>query len=729
VGDKFLRWFAINPESSVQVEAALRNSERRFRALIEHSSDCIALVDANNNILYLSPAVAAIEGYQPEDLIGRNSTERTHPDDLPVIAKILAALLAHPGEPFPVLWRSRHRKGHWIWLEGVATNLLDDAAVGAIVTNYRDVTERQTAHRILRESEERLRVLNDLSEATRSVATTEEIMPVVLRVLGQHLRASRCAYADVDPDGDGFTIPHDYTNGSASVVGHHRLSRFGPRIMAQLRAGQTLVVRDVDAERAPEDGGDAFNALSAKALICCSLVRKGEFRAMMAVSQSTPRDWTAAEITVVQAVVERCWAAIEGRVAAERLRLSEQHLRTVIETTPECVALLSPEGKLLETNAAGLAMKEAEGLEQVIGLGIDKLVAPEDLARVVAFHDAVCRGQGGRLTYDIVGLRGTRRTVETISAPLKGADGRLQHLAIARDVTQTRQLEEQLRQAQKMEAIGQLAGGIAHDFNNLLTIVIGYCDILGEKKILPAADQELLDEVRKAGERAAALTRQLLAFSRKQVLEPRVLSLNAIVADMDRMLRRLIGEDIVLMSSLESALLPVKVDAGQIEQVIVNLAVNARDAMPSGGRLIVETANVELTEAECQPHPGRSPGRYAAVAVTDTGTGMTAPVMSRIFEPWSRAADFSMSGPKSAQARRSPCTCPPPTDWSSTPANRPRPRTCAVPKRCCSSRTNTSCGSCCGARSKATVTKFSRRRTVRPRSPARTGTGARSMPS
>jgi two-component system, cell cycle sensor histidine kinase and response regulator CckA len=617
-----------------QVEAALHNSERRFRALIEHSSDSIALIDANNTILYLSPAVAAVEGYEPEELIGRNGTENTHPDDLPFVAKAVENLIAHPGEPIPVLWRRRHKKGHWVWLEGVATNLLTDPAVGAIVTNYRDVTERLTSDRVLRESEERLRVLNDLSEATRAVAKPEEIMPVALRVLGQHLRVSRCIYADVDADGNGFTIPHDYTDGCASIVGHHGFTEFGRHSLGALRAGQRLVVRDVGAEIAPEQGGDTYDGMSIKATICCSLVRNGNLRAFMAVHQATPRNWTDAEIALVQSVAERCWAAIEGRAAAERLRLNEHHLRTVIDTTPECVTIMSAEGKILDTNAAGIAMKEADGRDQVIGLDIQKVVAPEDRARVALFHEAVCRGEGGHLTYDLVGLKGTRRTVETISAPLKGADGRLQHLAISRDVTQTRRLEEQLRHAQKMEAIGQLAGGIAHDFNNLLTIVIGYCDILGEKKVLSPPDQELLDEVRKSGERAAALTRQLLAFSRKQVLEPRVLSLNAIVADMDRMLRRLIGEDIVLTSSFDSALWPVKVDAGQIEQVIVNLAVNARDAMVHGGRLIIETANVDLGAEECADHPARAPGRYVAVAMTDTGSGMTAEVMSHIFEPF-----------------------------------------------------------------------------------------------
>ena len=203
-----------------------------------------------------------------------------------------------------------------------------------------------------------------------------------------------------------------------------------------------------------------------------------------------------------------------------------------------------------------------------------------------------------------------------------------------RDVTEQRHLEEQFRQSQKMEAVGQLAGGIAHDFNNLLTAILGNTQLLLRE--LPPGDSMHgdVEEIRKASERAASLTRQLLAYSRRQMLQPEVLDLNVVMAEMDKMLRRLIGEHIDLVAVFAPDLGRVRADPNQIEQVIVNLAVNARDAMPDGGKLTIATANVDLDETFAQAHLGSVPGSYAMLAVTDTGVGMDATVRAHLFEPF-----------------------------------------------------------------------------------------------
>jgi signal transduction histidine kinase/CheY-like chemotaxis protein len=219
---------------------------------------------------------------------------------------------------------------------------------------------------------------------------------------------------------------------------------------------------------------------------------------------------------------------------------------------------------------------------------------------------------------------------------------------VCRDITErkkaedeTRRLQAQLTQSQKMEAVGRLAGGVAHDFNNLLTVINGHAHLLLGTAGLPADAREGLELISEAGESAAALTRQLLAFSRKQMLQPKLLDLNALVGNMNRMLTRVIGEDVKLKTRLGEGLWRVRIDPGQVEQVIMNLVVNSRDAMPEGGAVTIETGNVVLDEAYARSHPDAQPGQYVMLAVSDSGAGMDAETQKRIFEPF-----FSTKGPR-----------------------------------------------------------------------------------
>jgi PAS domain S-box-containing protein len=282
--------------------------------------------------------------------------------------------------------------------------------------------------------------------------------------------------------------------------------------------------------------------------------------------------------------------------------------------------------------------------DEVLGMGppYEKIVpmtfwaeAEPLLARIKA-GDMAAHSVNQNLTKD-----GRTITCEWFNTPLLDEGGRFTGLlCLAQDLTARLLLEEQFRQAQKMDAFGQLAGGVAHDFNNLLTIINGYSDIVLDS--LPPGDpnRELLAEVHKAGERSAGLTRQLLAFSRQQVLALRVLDLNVVVGDTASMLRRVIGEDVKLSTTTANGLWPVKADPGQVEQILLNLAVNARDAMPTGGKLTIETCNVELDETYLASHPDARAGSHVLLAVSDTGCGMSAAVRAKIFEPF-----FTTKGP------------------------------------------------------------------------------------
>jgi PAS domain S-box-containing protein len=303
---------------------------------------------------------------------------------------------------------------------------------------------------------------------------------------------------------------------------------------------------------------------------------------------------------------------------------------------------LDTEGRITQVNRTELAMLGYTA-EEMIGQPIWKFNVEEEESRqtlTAKLSGSMQTGKPFERTYKR--KDGTILQVLIDDSVIRDAEGRVTGIhAIIQDITERKRteeemakLQEELRQSQKMEAIGRLAGGIAHDFNNLLTVIRGYSQlsIIELKEGDPLKGN--IEEIQKASQRAVDLTRQLLAFSRRQILDFKVLDLNMLLQDLDKMLRRILGEDIELIYRLAEDLGKVKTDPGQFEQVILNLAVNARDAMPSGGKLIIETANVELDETYARTHIGATPGHYVMVSVSDTGYGMSPGVKEHIFEPF-----------------------------------------------------------------------------------------------
>jgi PAS domain S-box-containing protein len=321
----------------------------------------------------------------------------------------------------------------------------------------------------------------------------------------------------------------------------------------------------------------------------------------------------------------------EQKEAEHALVESHGLLNAVVEGTAEAVFVKDLHGRYLMINSAG-ARVLGRAVEDVIGKHDRELFSPDTVEQVLA-NDRLVLETGRSQMFEETGTAGgVTRTYLTTKDVYRDSQGKaIGLIGVARDVTDFKRLEEQLRQAQKMEAVGRLAGGIAHDFNNLLTVILGYSEVvLGS---LAPADpaREFVRQIVEAGQRAAALTGQLLAFGRKQLLRPEILNLNDVVGRIEEMLCRLIGEDIRLVTALEPGLWPVKADRGQLEQVVVNLAVNARDAMPRGGWLTLSTSNVLLDD---QAPPELPPGPYVRLAVQDTGCGIPAEVLPRIFEPF-----------------------------------------------------------------------------------------------
>jgi two-component system, cell cycle sensor histidine kinase and response regulator CckA len=327
----------------------------------------------------------------------------------------------------------------------------------------------------------------------------------------------------------------------------------------------------------------------------------------------------------------------DQRRAAEQLRASEEKYRGIFDNAVEGIFQTTPDGRIVTANPSLARMLGYADAQELIGAVVDVsrqlYVDPDrrvEFSRLLEDHGVV-----SGFECEIRRKDGTHGWASLSTRVVKDADGRvLFYEGTAEEITERKRLEEQVRQAQKMEAIGQLAGGVAHDFNNLLTVINGFSALAFDELPADRPVRELLREIHNAGERAAVLTRQLLAFSRKQHLQPRATDLNVIVDELGRMLRRLIGDDIELSVVLYPALATVKVDPGQFEQVVMNLAVNARDAMPSGGSLGIRTRNVRIGHADAQALPDVPPGPYAELSVSDTGHGMTDEVKAHIFEPF-----------------------------------------------------------------------------------------------
>ena len=353
---------------------------------------------------------------------------------------------------------------------------------------------------------------------------------------------------------------------------------------------------------------------------------------------------------VLKEQLGRLGTAVRSALEAQRLRVERRRAekdiarlnveleealawqRHIFEGSRDAVFVSDEQARFVAVNGAATELT-GYSREDLLGMGIPDLHEEPDLAAYRTFHQRILEGEQILSEAPIRKKDGSKVAVEFNNRLVTIGGRRFMHTA-GRDVTKRKQLEAQLVQAQKMEAVGRLAGGVAHDFNNLLTVIQGYAELLHTSLANDPERRESVFEIVRAAERAAALTRQLLAFSRRQVLEMRVLDLGTVVADTEKMLRRLIGEDVEVVVVKPATLGRVKADPGQIEQVLVNLAVNSRDAMPGGGRLTLELADATLDAAFATSHDSIPPGRYVVVSVRDTGGGMDAETLGHIFEPF-----------------------------------------------------------------------------------------------
>ena len=459
--------------------------------------------------------------------------------------------------------------------------------------------------RVRRAEEDRQRLRAERDEALARLQTQNERMPLARITFDAEFHIT-----DWNPAAEGiFGFRKEEVLGREPldlIISREVLARVGEERMRRLRTGD-MAVHGVNAN-VTKDG----RTITCEWFNTPLLDADGRFTGLLCLAQD-----------------------VTERVAAqETLRLRDRAIQAVTQGILITDAS-RPDDPILYASP-GFERLTGYAAPEIVGRNCRFLQCPEtDPATVAQVRQAIREGRP--CAVEILNHRkdGTHFWNALSISPIMDAEGRVTHfVGVQADITERRRLEAQYLQSQKMEAVGRLAGGVAHDFNNLLTVIQGYGAMLLGSLGPDNPSHELVGEMTRAGERAAALTRQLLAFSRQSVLAPRVLDLNAVVLDLEKMLRRVIGEDIDLAANLGPALGRVKADLGQIEQVLMNLAVNARDAMPTGGKLTIETRNIEVDEDGARRHTGLRPGRYILLAVGDTGHGMTPEVQARIFEPF-----------------------------------------------------------------------------------------------
>lgn len=481
----------------------------------------------------------------------------------------------------------------------------------------------------------KLDFLYRLGDETRYLSEPEDIMETVAALLGRFLSASRCAYADVEADGNRFTIYRDYTDGCPSSAGSYALNDFGEEAVRLLQSGETLIISDVDSQLTAEGGGDTFRSIGIQAIICCSLVKNGNLVAMMAVHQIESRQWTDDEVALIREVVERCWSTIE-RARAQKIALrTEKRLEDFFELAPDALVLIDSEGLIQLVNKRFSKMFEIAIGDAIGKLAVDLLpaVVIESIAGTET-QQTINSGNVDQLISqaEIENSSGKKFHVEISRNPIRTGDSDFQGLSI-RDVSERKRLEAELQQAQKVETLGMLAGGIAHDFNNLLTVIIGTAQLPLRKNQSDFQYRKELETIRDAGSKAAELTQQLLAFSRQQVLQPTVIDLNDALLDTRDIIARLIGENIAVRFELKEEMGGVNLDRSQIGQVLMNLAANARDAMQDGGTLTIATDAVRTLPDDLIGDE-HSNCDYIQLTVSDTGSGMSEEQLAQIFDPF-----------------------------------------------------------------------------------------------
>lgn len=605
---------------------AIRESENRFRTLAEQATPAIYIY--GGRFYYLNPATAQLFGYTREELMAMEDPWPilVHPDFCELARSRSESRLRGETVPSHYEFKIVRKNGEERWVDfSASTSPILFAGKPANVAVVVDITERKRAEQLQT-------ALYQIAATTSSAEDLQQLFKAIHGIVAELMYAKNFYLAIYDASQNLLSFPYFVDEQDAAPVTRppqKGLTEYVLRSGEPLLATRDVFQQLVTAGEVEMIGADSLDWLGVP-------LKTGDttFGALVVQSYSEKVRYGEHDKEILTFVSQHVASAIEHKRSQEALRQSEVRYRTLVESAVYGIFRWSLDDRFTDVNPALVAILGCESAAPVLNLRMtqDVYVDPAQHREVISTLLAVGQLRGMEAQW-------RRKDAKIITVRLSGRSileqgSTVGFEMIVEDITERRLLEDQLRQSQKMEAVGQLAGGVAHDFNNLLTVIKGNTQLLLEKVEPGDPRRSGLDQIQKAADRAASLTSQLLAFSRKQVVAFRVLDLNSVLANMAQLLHRLLGEHIELCVINGQSLGRVKADPGQIEQIVMNLALNARDAMPDGGRVTIETANVTLDRGFDAQHVSVKPGPYVLLAVSDTGGGIPPEVLPHVFEPF-----------------------------------------------------------------------------------------------
>jgi len=596
----------------------------QLSTLLDSVQELITILSPDGIIQFASAGFSRLLGHRAEDLAGRPITELLHVNDAEGVRERLRDRSTGGSGTFGGRCRLRSKDGSWRWFDAAARDHTDLPAIEGTVVNFRDVTD-------LRRMESERQVISEIVHALNQTANLDELLQGIHQALKKVLHAENCFVALHDREADAFTFPF-FADEVDVAPAPQKVGRSCTAFV--FRRGSPMLISQHEFDRLAAEGEVELVGSPSPSWLGVPLKTPTATIGVLVVQHyHNEHAYDIRDLEFLSSVGGHIALAIERRRSEDALRKNEEMFRLLFSYNPLPTWVIDRETlRFLEVNDAaihqyGYSLNEFKSMTSI------ELRAEDERARYIDQlkqipNEGLYRGLWKHRKKD-----GKIIQVESISHELEYA-GRRVRLVVAQDISERHLLEEQLRQSQKMEAVGRLAGGVAHDFNNLLTVIKGHAELLLNGPAPSEQYARKIEQIDRAADRATALTRQLLAFSRLQVLQPHVMNLNDVVEEMGRLLPRLIGEDVELVIRRAEDLGAIRADASQMEQVIMNLAVNARDAMPNGGRILIETLNAGLDSTYSAMHPIIRQGRYILLAVSDSGTGMDAETQARIFEPF-----------------------------------------------------------------------------------------------